>query len=86
VRKVVAQAQPRDVSGLQDERDKMRRQGLIPAVVVAKLLKKHYVTIHRWITDGKVEHVKVGGWRVYITVASLVTYLGPEAAKAYGLI
>jgi hypothetical protein len=68
------------------ERSEMRKRGLIAAVVAAKMLGVHYVTVHRWIVDNKVVSEKANGWRVYITVASLVKHLGPTLAKVHGLL
>ena len=63
----------------------MSEQGYIPASAAAKASGVVVTTIHRWIGAKKLQGTKVGDYW-YVEVGSLISRLGPVAAKASGLV
>lgn len=65
--------------------EKMLQQGYLTVSKASKIMGKSVHTLYRWIRTGKVDGEKVfGHW--FITVASLAARLGPDRARAFGLI
>lgn len=66
-----------------DKEEQLRAKGYLPAPEVIKDLGVHHTTLYRWIKKKKVKSARVGG-RLYVSRASLVEYLGQEAAEVFG--
>lgn len=63
----------------------MEAQGYILATEAAALTERSARTIHNWIRSGKVEGAR-DGWAWWVKRDSLAAFLGPEVARAYGLV
>ena len=64
---------------------KMREKGFISASEAAKAVGKSIYTIYRWETEGRIKGMTVAEHR-FVSVDSLVGYLGIEAASMLGLV
>ena len=63
------------------QEDRMREQGFLSVAETARLAGVNRQTVNLWIAKGAITSTNVG-LRVYVIRASLVTYLGPDGAKA----
>lgn len=64
--------------------DLMRQEGYLSAAEAAESSGVAVTTVHRWLSQGKVEGTQVGSYW-YVSKDSLVEYLGPIASRAAGL-
>jgi len=62
----------------------MKKRGYHPVPDVAASLHVAPSTVYRWLDDSKIEGTQVGAAR-YVKLASVVKYVGPQAAAAFGL-
>jgi excisionase family DNA binding protein len=63
--------------------EKMRTQGYLAVAEVAAKLDIHIGSVYRWVSDGDVTGVKVGG-KSYISRTSLIEKIGLPTARAFG--
>ena len=63
----------------------MREKGYVTCAVAAEKAGVSVFSIYRWVEDKKVTSVSVGR-HLYVQYDSLLTYLGPDAAKALDLV
>jgi excisionase family DNA binding protein len=59
--------------------DIMRARGFIRVTEAARIIGITPKTVYDWVSDGKVEGAQLGSAH-YVSVASLVQKLGPDAA------
>jgi hypothetical protein len=64
--------------------DILLARGYISPNALAERIGKPRITIDRWIEDGHLKTIRVAE-RVYISVASVIDYLSPEACEVFGL-
>lgn len=60
------------------------KEGYVPVRLAADKTQRHPTTIQRLMRDGVLKF-KQDGQQRFVSVNSLIDYLGPEAAKRYGL-
>jgi len=63
------------------QEDRMREQGFLTIAETARLAGVNRQTVNLWIEKESIKATQVG-LRIYVQRASLVTYLGPDGAKA----
>jgi len=63
----------------------MATQGYMTAMEAAEKAGVNIATVYRWVEAEKIDGLKAGKhW--YVKVQSLIDHLGPELAKALGLV
>lgn len=72
-------------SGRNKQAEIMAARGYIPATEVSRKLGNDIATVYRWLDDGKIEGLSVGGRR-YAKLTSLIQHIGPEAARIFGFV
>ena len=63
----------------------LKTQGWVTVSDAAKRIGRHVTTVYRLIETKQVQELRVGQSR-YVRWVSLVQFLGPNAAKALGLV
>lgn len=65
--------------------EKLALKGYVTAREASELLGRHITSVYRMVQTKTVEGLHIGrSW--YVKRASLISYLGPDAARALGLV
>lgn len=75
----------REDSDMRKTRDStLERKGYVTVKEAAERCQQAQSTVYRWLDTGAVEGLQVGRSR-YVKLASLVEFIGKDAAKLLGL-
>lgn len=72
-----------------EQEEKMRSQGWLSTTEIAKKIGVTKGTVHAWIGQYKLRHVKAGraaNSPIYVDARAMAEHIGSDAAKALGLV